>query len=343
MHGMFKYYVPVFYTLLQIITLISIGWILKRYGKWPENFFTTLSTFLIRLALPIYLFIIVSKTDYTELGKSWMFFAAAIGMIFTGLGLSRLAAMPLASDRSDKRLISAFSGFNNAGYIPLSIVEIMPLTMPVLYAYFGTRIPSFYISLYVLCQSPLLWTLGNYLVTGRGRRPKLQEMLSPPVVGIVLGLLFLLPGIRTILLDERLPVYHVYIALSRFGNIAIPLLLVCLGTMIADLKVDRGTWKGFMKLALPVMGMRFLVMPGVFFLSYFLIFRPAGFSPAQCFVIFLESGSPPATNLSLMASRAGINENKVAFVILVTYIFYLLVLPVYLLLFLSLPGILGGS
>lgn len=340
---MFEYFVPVFYTMLHLIVPISLGFILKRFGTWPEGFFSSLSRFLVRIALPIYQFSIVSKTDYAELRKSWPFFAASFIAMALSIGISYMAVRPLSASTAEKRLITGFSGFGNAGYIPLSIIEIMPITMPTLSAYFGVQAPAFYVSVFVFCQSPLLWTAGNFLITGKGKRPKFHEILGPPMIGILCGMTFLIPGVKILISNPRLPLYHVYNSLDRFGTVAIPVILVCLGTMIADIKVDKGTWKGLIKLVLPVMGMRFLVLPGLFFMSYLLFLKDGSLTPAQCFVLFLETSTPPATNLSIMAAQAGINENKVAFVIMTTYLVYLVILPLYMLLFLSLPGILPGG
>jgi predicted permease len=64
--------------------------------------------------------------------------------------------------------------------------------------------------------------------------------------------------------------------------------------------------------------------------------KPLAFSPAQIWTIFLLMHLPPATNFSVMASRAGRNEAHVSFTLLVTYLVYLVALPLYLLLFLRL-------
>jgi malate permease and related proteins len=93
-------------------------------------------------------------------------------------------------------------------------------------------------------------------------------------------------------------------------------------------------------LTLIVSLVRFLVMPVLFFLGIGLLLPRIAISPAQWWVIFLEIHIPPATNLSVMAAQAGMNEDQVAFVILITYLAYLVLFPIYLTLFLSLPGIL---
>ena len=50
----------------------------------------------------------------------------------------------------------------------------------------------------------------------------------------------------------------------------------------------------------------------------------------------MEMTTPPATNLALMAAKAGQNEEHVTFGILANYVLYLFVLPVYIIIFLRL-------
>jgi predicted permease len=85
-----------------------------------------------------------------------------------------------------------------------------------------------------------------------------------------------------------------------------------------------------------VSAVRFVLFPSAFVAAYILVMKPLAFSPAQVWTIFLLMHLPPATNFSVMASRAGRNEAQVSFTLLVTYLLYLVALPLYLLLFLRL-------
>ena len=78
-------------------------------------------------------------------------------------------------------------------------------------------------------------------------------------------------------------------------------------------------------------------MPGLFFLFYFATRPFITLSPVQYWVLFLEMITPPATNLSVMAAKAGRNEGLVAQTLFFGYIAYFLIFPFYLALFLALP------
>ena len=116
--------------------------------------------------------------------------------------------------------------------------------------------------------------------------------------------------------------------------------MISLGSMIANLSYKKGKNHSLIIVTLYVSLIRFLFFPALFFSLYFLLFKKLALSPVQIWVIFLEMHIPPAANLSVMAAQAEINEDTVSFTLLFTYILYLFLLPLYLLFFLSLPGIL---
>jgi predicted permease len=183
----------------------------------------------------------------------------------------------------------------------------------------------------------MLWTLGNWLVAGT-RRPKVGELITPPFVGIVAGLAVLALGLQHALLDPKLPFYQVFRALERVGATTVPLVMVALGAMIGELAFEPGTRRGLFGMAAAVSVVRFLLFPAAFVAAYYLLLKPLAFAPAQIWTIFLLMHLPPATNFSVMASRAGRNEAHVSFTLLATYVLYLFALPLYLLLFLRLMG-----
>jgi hypothetical protein len=91
-------------------------------------------------------------------------------------------------------------------------------------------------------------------------------------------------------------------------------------------------------MAAAVAGVRYVALPLCFVAVYLLLLRPLGFTPVQDWVLFLEMHVPPATNLTIMAVRAERNEHHVSFTLLVTYLLYIVVLPLFMYVFLRLTG-----
>lgn len=329
-------FLPVLYTVLQILALAALGFFLTRFWGWPHRFFRSLSRFLVNVVLPIYFFAKISRTDLSELRTGSFFPLAAMLVIGGGLLFGLIICSGLGLKGKEKRAAVAMSGFGNSGIVPLMLIESFPMTVPQVSDAFGTFTPTLFVGAYLLFQSPVLWSLGNYLVGGETRKPKWNELLTPPLFGILAGFLFLIPPLQQLLLNPVLPFSSLLNAFTRLGQGAFPLLLLCLGSIIAEL---RGRIEKETSLALATTAaVRFLIIPGLFFGVYFLILKNLYLSPAVLWVLFLESHTPPATALAIMA--IGKNDTVVSPVLLWTYIAYLVVLPVYLMLFLSLPGLL---
>jgi predicted permease len=335
----FTYFLPVLNTLLQLFTLMAFGFLLTRFWGWSARFFHALSRFIVKIALPVYFFTRISVVEPETIREGTLFPLAALVIVCCSLVCSWLFFRLFPASSSEKRACVALSSFGNSGYIPLMLIEIFPLTLPMVAEVFGSEIPTLYVGTYLLVQSPLLWAVGNFLVTGRERKLRLREMLSPPLIGILCGLLMAFTGGGELLLHRQYPTYHIYRALERLGQTTFPLILLSLGSMIANINFAQGLRRGAARLALGVMAFRFLFLPLLFLAAYFLFLDRMHLLAPQIWVLFLETHLPPATALSIMTAQARKNEDLVSFSILITYLAFLLFLPLYLLVFLNLPNL----
>ncbi len=338
--GSSMYFLPIFYTVLQLFALIAIGFFLKRFGGWEDRFFFSLSIFVVKIALPLYLFIKISSSDPNAITRSPLFLLAAVIIIGVGAVVSILIFSFLPFKADEKRAGIALSTFGNSGYFPLSVIEIFPVTLPLISELFGTAEPTLFVGVYLLVNSPVLWSAGNYLMTGKGRRPGIKEIITPPFVGVLFGFLALLAGFGAMAGNKDLPLFHILSSLERISAMTMPLILISIGAMIGNLHLSNQNRSKLMFMAGVTSSIRFLIMPAIFYGSYFLVLRNLNLTPGQLWVLFLETHVPPATNLAIMAHSKGINEDYAANTLLVTYGLYMVIFPFYLMLFLKLPGIL---
>jgi predicted permease len=334
------YFLPIFYTVLQLFALIAIGFFLKKFGDWSDSFFTSLSKFVVRISLPLYLFIKISSTDPQAIVRSPIFLLAAVVIMSAAAIVSIIVFTFLPFKSDEKRAGIAFSTFGNSGYFPLSVIEIFPITLPIISELFGTGEPTLYVGVYLLVNSPLLWSAGNYLMTGKGRRPGIKEIITPPFVGVLFGFLALLTGFGEIAGNKELPFFHIISSLERISVMTLPLILISLGAMIGNLHASKEKSSKLFLMAGATSFVRFLIMPALFYGSYFLFLKNLNLSSGQLWVLFLETHIPPASNLAVMAHSKGINEDYAAYTLMVTYGLYMIIFPFYLMLFLRLPGIL---
>jgi hypothetical protein len=327
----------VFYALLQLLFLSGLGFFLSRLRGWPRDVFHGFNRFVATVALPVSFFTSIARTDPASLRSAWIFPLAAVVVIGLGLAVAAPVILLPHVPRESRRAAMGLATFGNSGYLPLALMEILPLSLPALAGRFDFPAATLYIGTYLMVNSPLLWSLGNWLVAGTGR-PRLGELITPPFVGIVAGLVVVGFGLQGPLLDAALPFFHVFRALERIGSTTVPLVMVALGAMIGELAFAPGTRRGLLGVAAAVSAVRFVLLPAAFVALYLLVLKPLAFDEPQLWTIFLLMHLPPATNLSVMAARARRNEAQVSFTILVTYVLYLFLLPLYLLLFLRLVG-----
>lgn len=334
-----SYFFPVFYTVLQIILLMGIGFFMRRLGKWEESFFKGISTFLVKIALPLYLFVRIAPGNIEDLGRAWIFPLASLFIIGVGLLLAtaviKIAGLPKKIERAG----IALGGFGNSGYIPLTMTEFIPLSLPVVAEVFGINTPMIFVGAYLLVQSTLLWTIGNFLLVKRQHGYRLRDFFTPPMISIIVSFLCVLIVPEGVFTNKTLPFAHVFGAMEKVGNTVMSLVLIALGSMIGGLKFKEIPLRETVKLVGGVSIVRFLLLPGLFFLAYFTVLRRLNLTPAQLWVLFLETHTPPALNLSVMANHSGVNQDLTASTMLLTYLLYVAVIPFFVVFFFSLPGI----
>ena len=328
----------VFYTLLQLLVLMALGFGLARFRGYPRILFQGLNRLTLNVALPVYFFVGISATSLADIRSGWIFPIASVVLITVSLSLSAPLLRLLRTPQEDRRTGMALSAFGNSGYIPLALMEIFPLTLPALAERFNPATATVYIGAFILVNSPLQWSLGNWLIAGRRGRPKATELITPPFVGILAGFAIVVTGVQGPLFDPHLPFLYAYKALEKVGNLTLPLIMICLGAMIAELSFEAGSWREMLGMAAAVSAVRYLALPLCFVAAYLFFLRPLGFTPVQNWVLFLEMHIPPATNLTIMAARAERNEHHVSFTLLVTYLLYILVLPLFMYVFIRLTG-----
>ena len=331
-------FISVVHTMLQIMIIMGFGFYLRSRDILPSKFFENVSSFLIKGALPIYLFSKIVETDRNALASSWLFPLAAVFLLAVGLLLSYVVFTLLPFSGKEKRAGIAMSSFGNSAYIPLTLIEIFPLTMPLIVEKFGTAVPALYVGTYVLVFSPMLWSIGHYLITGKTDF-SLRNFVNPPFISLVLGFSAILLHLHVPLMNDEFFVHHLYLGLRRIGSTTFPLILVVLGAMIADLNLHvEGKWR-LSLMAIGVFTVRFLLMPAFFYIMYFTVLRRLDFlTPVHIWVLFLETHIPPASNLSIMVSEAGVNQGFTAFSLLITYIGFLFIFPLHVVLFLQFIG-----
>ena len=325
-------FIPVLYSLLQLAGIVAIGVLAGRFGGWPKDFYRSLSRLIVQVAFPLYFFARIAKIDAAEIKGAFLFPLAAAVIIAAALAVSVLVFRFLPGSRQERRTYIALSSFGNSGMIPLTITELLPLSLPLFAEQLAPNLPSMYVGAYILAETPILWSIGNFLITGQGRLPKVREIITPPLIGILAGTAAAVSGLNTLFESEDQLLYHLLRSLELLGSLTFPLILFILGTQIGQLQLNRASIGRLLPGTLLVSLVRFFLLPGIFVLIMRIPAFEGRLSFSQKWILFLEMTTPPATNLSLIASKAGMQEDHVSFTILLNYLLYLLVLPLYIVL-----------
>ncbi len=330
-----EYILPGFYTSIQILVLMSIGFIARKAGLVDQGFQKSVSAFLVKAALPLYFFAKMGRADLNVFRNSLYMPLAALVSFSAAFLLAFAVFRFLPLKTNEKRAGTALGAFGNSGYVPISLIEIFPMTIPVFSRYFDLDKAVILIGIYIFLYSPLLWSLGNNLITKRGHDFSLRNFISPPVCGILAGLLIPLFHLQEIVFNPEMPLLYIYTAIEKLGTILAPLILVTLGAMIAGIHLHDSVRRQMNTVLVGVIAVRYVLLPVIYFLFCIFILKPLGIDKVIIFVLFLEFHIPPANNFSTMAMNAGVNEDLTAYILFVTYILYIVLLPLYLMIFMS--------
>jgi malate permease and related proteins len=158
----------VFYALLQLFLLAGLGVFLSRLRGWPRGLFHGFNRFVADVGLPVYFFTSISRTDVVSLRAAWIFPIVAVASVLVGLAFSVPLFGLTAFSRGDRRVGIGLSTLGNNGSLPLALMEILPLSLPALSERFGFSVVPLYLGTSLMVYSPVLWSLGNWLVAGTG-------------------------------------------------------------------------------------------------------------------------------------------------------------------------------
>ena len=323
-------------TMIQLVIPVLAGVLLRRRGSAGEDVFRAISRVVVAVTLPLYFFVRVARTDVAVILGAGIFPVAAVLAVGIGLSLTWIVVRLTRDELAVDRLRIAAGGFGNSGYLPLSVNELLPVTLPVLGSLLNPEQTTLYIGAYVFMQSPLLWSVGNWLVQGGGVRFEARQLVSTPVIGILAGLVASVTGLGHLMATPDTLAFYLTLPLSRLGQATVPLVLLTLGGLIGGLTVPQGHRKRVLRAGATAVLVRLVLMPGVFWIGLVATFGGSGGATASAaplavlWVLFLEFHTPTANNLSVMAARAGRGQDEIAATMLMVYGAYTVVFPLYL-------------
>lgn len=307
-------------SVLTIILIIALGYAMQKANWFDERFSNSISDLITKIALPASIFTSVltylTRERLIQLSDSLIYPAAALVICYMiAYGLVRLLKI-----RSGRRGI-----FINAVVNANTVFIGLPLNI----ALFGKQsLPYFLV--YFLISVVSTWSVGVYLILNDDPTKKKHQqdekhridwmkLLPPPLLGFIVGLLFLF-------LSIPLPEF-LFQSLNYVGGLVTPLSLIYIGIVLrtvglSSMRMDRDT-------ILALAG-RFILSPLVLAVLIFLGIKLTGtaFPKMLTDTLIVQSAAPMIAVLPILAHQAHGDVPFAANVVTTSTVLFVVVIPI---------------
>lgn len=300
--------------IFEILFIIGIGFILAKKGWFVADTSALLTKLVMKIALPLYMLCQLEK-DFTH--DSLLQIAPDLLLPFSSILLAYVVgriAVKLLHIRQDRQGVFITCFF---------IANTIFIGLPVNLALFGTQsVPS--VMLYYMANTTMFWTLGVYHIVndstgGEKAMPlfslqTLKKVFSPPLLGFLLGLAFILANIQ---LPEFLLVSFQYV-----GNLATPLSLMVIGIEMSSISLASVHWDRDLVGALCG---RFIICP----LCVLALLPVIVVTPMSGQVFTMQASMPAMTQMTVVAKAVGADVKYATQVSFLSVVLGLIVIPLY--------------
>lgn len=300
--------------IFEILFIIGIGFILAKKGWFVADTSALLTKLVMKIALPLYMLCQLEK-DFTH--DSLLQIAPDLLLPFSSILLAYVVgriAVKLLHIRQDRQGVFITCFF---------IANTIFIGLPVNLALFGTQsVPS--VMLYYMVNTTMFWTLGVYHIVndstgGEKAMPlfslqTLKKVFSPPLLGFLIGLAFILANIQ---LPEFLLVSFQYV-----GNLATPLSLMVIGIEMSSISLASVHWDRDLVGALCG---RFIICP----LCVLALLPVIVVMPMSAQVFTMQASMPAMTQMTVVAKAVGADVKYATQVSFLSVVLGLIVIPLY--------------
>ena len=312
-----------FFSMIKIFFIVLIAGACVRKNIITQEHLTGLSTATVDVFLPCLIFTnILFGLKPDEFTIWWVLPIVAIVMSVLGLGI---VALLFIRELPEKMNMLPIGFVQNSGYLVLPIGAVL---FPDQFELF-----SVYVFLYILGQNPIMWSVGKYMMTSDpSARMDWKGLVTPPLVSIVVSLLFVVTGFRDLLIipDGEMGLVQKTIrglldAIALIGDATVPVALFVLGGMLGGitLKIRPYLWD-----TVRVSFVKFILIP-IFTLAGLYYFDLGATQPLMAVCLVIQAAAAPAVAIMLQIKRYGGEEQKVGSILLVTYVICLVAMPVW--------------
>ncbi|OHB48446.1 MAG: hypothetical protein A2Y10_14705 [Planctomycetes bacterium GWF2_41_51] len=308
-----------FQAVFQILLIALAAGILIRRNILTQEELKAISALGVRVLLPCLIFTnIIINFEPSKL-KIWPIIPLS-AVLMVGIGLL-FAAILFWPNIREKKYLFAPAALQNAGYLILPLVKFLYPHQFDEYA--------MYTFLYLLGISPLLWSLGKYLVSSLpGEKPTIEGLFTPPfianIAAILIVLLKLKPFIPAVVINSA----------DLLGTAAVPVATFVLGAVLGSISFSI---KSYVADVVKVLAVRLVLVPVVTILILLITGLYKNY-PLLCNLLVLQSSSSPATALILQVKHYGGKEQQLGSILLLSYIACIITIPFWLAVWLAITA-----
>jgi predicted permease len=296
--------------LVQVLLIALAGAVLVRKEVFKSSDIKGLTQIIINVLLPSMIFAKIVRTlDPQSFPLWWILPLVGVGLIVIGIVFAMLF---FYADLSSKRSLLPLASMQNAGYLALPLGQAIYPDQFDLYA--------LYTFLIIMGLNPILWSVGKFLSTG-GKMIEFswKQFITPPFIANLLGITFVLTG-----LHHNIPKIVIN-AIELTGTATVPIANFVLGAVLGGISLR--IWPSFSD-TIRVLGVKFLIIPLVAVLVMMQLHLKVSNSLLSD-VILIQAVSPPAIAILIQIKNYGGNAQKSGSLMLISYLFCLVSIPVW--------------
>ncbi len=298
--------------IVKILLVAGVAGLLVRRKILTQDHIKGLSEATVKVFLPALSFSVILKQFRPYQATDW-WILPVLGFVFpiVFMGITALFYIPRIKQHMNKFPIASLQ---NVGYLVLPIGQIL----------YPSRFDQFavYVFLLILGFNIALWTVGKLLVSYQAGKTelKLAEMITPPFVANILGILMVLSK------TSRFVPEIILEPIDILGQAAVPLGMFILGATLGSVNFRQlPAWVDIVKLSfvkyvlMPATAMVLLILSGV-----------SKSNPLLADVLMIEASAAPAANLIVIVKKYGGDQQLVGSLMLIMYLEAIVMMPLWL-------------
>lgn len=207
-------------SIIQISGIIFIGWLAGYRGHITKDHLTSWSRVVVDYLFPLLAFYSITRGfEPSDIQTLWPLPVIGFSLMAFG-GISGIALGKLLHSSNDdvRRTFYHICTVNNYGFLPIIIVANLwsePGVARLFLLNLGSNIGY--------------WTIGVSMLGKSSTSEKFKNLLSPPLIAIILALAFAFTGLRVYIPETLMKIAH------TGGSISVPLILILVGASMFPL------------------------------------------------------------------------------------------------------------